>query len=483
MKNFLFLSIVGTFFLLHFEGAKVALFDVPVYFVEIGVIASMAALFFNSSFPRRRESSHHLLNSISPQTKFVSYSLKAREIWIPAFARMTKEKVGIFFLLVSVSSSIIAATSPSAICPLSHEGLLRALGIMKSWFVFPIVFGYIVFHASHTYFSREKLILAFLISFLPIPILSFLGWLFGSGMTYDGRLEGFFNSPNTLAMYLTSAVILSWYFFRTCTSHPLFIIYNLSFLILLFLTRSVSAWIAVGVGILVFEFFKAVIPTKAENPRLPAGRQLPLAKNNNSTNKVCSTFTESWWNPDSRLRGNDKKKTLIIKYGSLLLFIILLVFSQWNNPRFENFFDPDSRSSFASRLMIWESAGKMISDSPLFGIGPGNFGKCYLAYQRYFPPYLEWSVPEPHNIFLAFWLGSGFIGLCAFCFLLFRWFRTVFRRIQKEGDLLLLSLAVIMITILIHGFFDTPYWRLGLSYIFWVVFFLGIREKMINNKF
>ena len=421
MKTFLFLSIVSTFFLLHFEGARTVLFSVPVYFVEIGVIASTVGFFLI-----RKQSKASFGNTPSVETQ--------------NFAPLRK---GIFFLLVGIVSSLIVATLPSAICPLSHEGLLRALGIVKSWFVFPIVFGYIFFHASHTYFSREKLILAFLISFLPILILSFLGWLFGTGMTYDSRLSGIFNSPNILALHFTPAIILSWYFFRTSKFsilHSPFSILPLLFLFLLFLTRSVSAWIAVGVGILFFEIMRTRIV------RVGANNYSPLRHGR----------------------------------GYIAIFLVctgIFFLSQWNNPRFENFFDPDSRSSFASRLMIWQSAGKMISDSPIFGIGPGNFGSCYLTYQQYFPPYLEWSVPEPHNVFLAFWLGSGLIGLLGFGFLVAWWFRNVFRRMQKEGDLLLLALAVIMIATLIHGLFDTTYWRMILAYSFWVVFFLGIRGK------
>jgi O-antigen ligase len=153
----------------------------------------------------------------------------------------------------------------------------------------------------------------------------------------------------------------------------------------------------------------------------------------------------------------------------------MIVLSQWNTPRFEHFFDPDLRSSFASRLMIWKSAKTMIVDSPLFGIGPGNFGSCYLSYQKYFPPYLEWSVPEPHNIFLAFWLGSGLLGLFSFSFLLLWWFRTIFSEIKKGGNRLILSaLTTIMLAILIHGLFDTTYWRMSLAYMFWIVFFAGI---------
>ena len=118
----------------------------------------------------------------------------------------------------------------------------------------------------------------------------------------------------------------------------------------------------------------------------------------------------------------------------------------------------------------------MIADSPFFGIGPGNFGSCYLSYQQYFPPYLEWSAPQPHNVFLAFWLESGLIGLLSLAALLLVWFRKLLLLSKKDARPASLALIAIMIATIIHGFFDTPYWQTGLAYIFWIVYFLGLRS-------
>lgn len=461
MKNFLFLSLVVTFFLIPFEGAEVFLFGMPIYLVEIGVMVSAVTLVLVQK--RERGMTQFVgANNYSPVPKCNSP--------LP-----TPIRWGIAFLLFGIISSTLVALSNQSTCPLSHEGFLRALGIIKSWFVIPMLFGYIIFYASRVYFSREKLIFLFMVSFLPFGIFSLLMWIFGSGMTYDGRFEGIFNSPNTLAMYLTPAAILSWYFFRkysfapqtkgeggvtsqsVCetTLSPLLVkarrnTFWISFFIfafLLFLTRSYSAWIAIFLGLFFFEI------VRIRNIRARANYILVGANN---------------YSP--------------LRYaGIILVFAGIIAFSQWNNPRFEHFFDPGSRSSFASRVMIWQSAGKMVVDSPVFGIGPGNFQACYLAYQKYFPPYLEWSVPEPHNIFLAFWLGGGIIGLLGCGFLVFWWFRNVFQNIKKEGGHLLLTLAAIMIAMLVHGLVDTPYWRISLSYIFWWVFFMGISSSSLQE--
>lgn len=456
--SFLLIGILITVLLLPFESARVLLFGMPIYLVEIGAIASVVALLL----ARKRKGG---IVGATPKTFGAPLPTPIR--W------------GIAFLLFGILSSTLVALSNHSICPLSHEGFLRALGIIKSWFVIPMLFGYIIFYASRVYFSRKKLIFLFMVSFLPFGIFSLLMWLFGSGMTYDGRFEGIFNSPNTLAMYLTPAAILSWYFSRrysfapqtrgeggvtsqsVCetTLSPLlakagrntFWISFCIFAFLLFLTRSYSAWIAIFLGLFFFEI------VRIRNIRARANYILVGANN---------------YSPLRHGRG----------YAVVFLaFAGILFLSQWNNPRFEHFFDPGSRSSFASRVMIWQSAGKMIADSPVFGIGPGNFQACYLAYQKHFPPYLEWSVPEPHNIFLAFWLGSGIIGLLGFGFLVFWWFRNVFQGMKKEGDHLLLTLAAIMIAMLVHGLVDTPYWRISLSYIFWWIFFMGISSSSLQE--
>ncbi|MGB2791119.1 MAG: O-antigen ligase family protein [Candidatus Moraniibacteriota bacterium] len=406
MQAFLLFNIIALFFLLPFEGARFVFFGIPIYFIELAVT------FFATSI------------LLAKNTSLSQKSQKKSVFVFPPSAINT----GILLLLGGVITSILAAHSESAICPLSPESFLRALGIFKSWFLFPLLFGYSMYLASQRYFSRENVIFLFAVSFSPFGIYSLLMWLFGSGMTYDGRFESIFNSPNAFALFLTPATILSWYFFRTRKTF-LWLAYTAMFFILLFSTHSFSAWIATFIAILSLEVVQHRITFK----RLAS---------------VLSIAT---------------------------IFISMVAFSQRNTPRFEHFFNLDSRSSFASRVMIWKSAEKMLIDSPIFGVGPGNFQSCYLVYQQYFPPYLEWSVPEPHNIFLAFWLGSGVVGLISFCILIILWFRNTLRIYTKtENPSVLLTLMAIMLALIIHGLFDTPYWRMSLAYIFWIIFFLGI---------
>ena len=152
--------------------------------------------------------------------------------------------------------------------------------------------------------------------------------------------------------------------------------------------------------------------------------------------------------------------------------------------KFQTFLD-SPRSSLESRLMIWQSAWTIIKDHSLIGIGPGMFQKYYLDYQAKFPPYLEWAVPQPHNIFLAFWLQTGLLGLIGFIWLLFRFFESVTPNRsdtpQKISKKLSLVLMAAMIYILIHGLVDTPYWKNDLSIIFWLLIALNYKANRLSD--
>ena len=106
----------------------------------------------------------------------------------------------------------------------------------------------------------------------------------------------------------------------------------------------------------------------------------------------------------------------------------------------------------------------MVAENVWTGIGPGRFQTVYLEYQSFYPPYLEWAVPHPHNLFLAFWLASGVLGAGAFLWLvslLFVFFRTSPNYKEKS-----LSLAILL-SFFVVGLVDVPYFRSEFSYLFW----------------
>ena len=130
----------------------------------------------------------------------------------------------------------------------------------------------------------------------------------------------------------------------------------------------------------------------------------------------------------------------------------------------------NERSSIASRVIIWKSAGKMLSDNGFLGIGPNNFQERYLLNQKYYPPYLEWAVPHPHSTYLAFWLGGGVVAFLTFLIMLFWWFREYICQNKKETILGIVSLGIITY-FLFHGIADTTYFKNDLAVIFWLAFF------------
>ena len=123
--------------------------------------------------------------------------------------------------------------------------------------------------------------------------------------------------------------------------------------------------------------------------------------------------------------------------------------------------------------MIWKSAFYIIKDHPIIGIGPGMFQKYYLDYQKFFPPYLDWAVPYPHNIFLAFLSQAGVFGFISFLWLIILFFKNTL--LKNAPYFTYISGA--MIYILSHGLVDTLYWKNDLCIMFWIILFCGIAKR------
>lgn len=298
---------------------------------------------------------------------------------------------------------------------LLNDEYRTGFGIIKGWFVIPLIFAWVVIETLRP----EKIFQAIYQSVFLVASASLVYFITGE-LTFDGRLQAFYNSPNFLAMYLAPAVIIGSRLWENNKKY-----YTLSLtliLLVLYLTFSYAAWIAVFLAIvtrLVFEkreFFR------------------------------------------------NKKIAMIL---ALILVVFLL---QLGTSKMNGLLRMEERSSFSSRMMIWSAAGKIISDNPVWGIGPGNFQDKYLEYQKYFPPYLEWAVPQPHNIFLAFWLQAGLTGLIGFLTLLFFWFKNLWKENKKEIQI---TSGLIMIYIILHGLFDTTYFKNDLAVVFWLIIFLA----------
>ncbi|MFZ3031909.1 MAG: O-antigen ligase family protein [Candidatus Moraniibacteriota bacterium] len=386
--------------LLPVAHLKVTWFGLPLYLPEMAVFCAAVSFWFS---PKRKE----------------GVSLPDKGVLI-----------GIGLFLLGALFSFLAN-------PLSLTGL----GMLKSWFFFPALFGYLVWFEMKEVSRRSKFLLVWFLVIAAVATRS-LSFFVSGEMTYDGRLTGDFPSPNFLAFFLAPGIFIALSFFLNAIKEQkrwneiFFGITLIVFFFALFLTHSYGVWFGVIVALLVFFFGRAFV---------------------NGTQK-------EWW---------------II---GLIFFVALSLFGfDQGNEKWQTLIHQEERSSLSSRVMIWQAAVRIAGDHPVLGIGVGRFQEMYLAYQVYFPPYLEWAVPEPHNIFLALFLATGFVGLIGFLIFFRRMMLLLIQTVLVFGETKKQQDAVLMLSLwtlfLLYGLFDTPYFKNDLAYLFFLTVALSLPVK------
>ena len=388
-KNFIFLTILGSpLYLIRFE-----IFNIPTNILEI----------------------------------FIGITLVN---WIFEIKKSRIKKIDFYILL-----PILLILSGLLISILVNSNYQTGFGIIKGWFIAPIIFGLIIYNAVKTKKDIENILNYIFVSTILVSSISLL-YCFSGRLTFDDRLSAFFLSPNHLAMFLAPGLLIGLIKLlskKTGSQKKIFLITgSLIVAISLYLTHSYASWLAI-----ILAYFASIIFI-AKQKKLRLG---------------C-------------------KKIFLVSF----LMLIVLLFLQQNNSKFQDLINLNERSSLASRMTIWKSSLKILSDNWIVGIGPGNFQEKYLEYQKYFLPYLEWAVPQPHSLYLAFWLQGGLLGIIGFVWLIYYWINIQFLYLNssKNKKQLTIILLAIMIYILIHGLADTPYWKNDLSLIFWIIIFLGL---------
>lgn len=301
----------------------------------------------------------------------------------------------------------------------------KGLGVIKSHLILPIFFAFSVATKKECLFSALK---GFFWGNVFLGICSAVAALSGK-LTFDHRLAFPFSSANELSLALAPQILLGFFWLKEELA-PLWqkIALWASLLLLslvLALTVSYSAWIALISGFLVTTFF----------------------------------FKERRW--------------FLFSFLAAIIVCASLVFWQIDSPKGKAFWQFSERSSLSSRLMIWQASWKIISDNPLWGTGPASFQQAYLSYQRFFPPYLEWAVPHPHNIFLALLVYGGPLALFSLMAIIASMLSNslLYKKGCRDKKTAAPSAAILAYSVyfLAVGFLDTPYWRGDLALGFWLL--------------
>lgn len=367
-------------------------------------------------------STQHLPSSSPPQLRRGGIKISFRNCWK-------------FWLPVAL---ILAGAFSATIWSLDVK---TSAGIFKSWILEPIVFGFLLLDIIKTQEQFKNVLLSLILSGAAVAAIS-LGYLFAGQLTFDGRLKAFYLSPNHLAMFLAPAFIMAlgfWFWAKKLWQKTSLLLVACLLFIVLYFTYSYAAWLAMAVAamFLLVGFYRS---------------------------------------------GIISRKNLYLVSGFLVIVFILTIFLQFHTEKLSNLLNSE-RSSWQSRLMVWQAALKIGQDHWFLGIGPGLFQKYYLDYQKYFPvPYLEWAAPQPHNLFLAWWLQAGILGLAGFGWLLINFFRWTVGAMKKTKQPLVIILMAVMVYVLIHGLLDTTYWKNDLALIFWAVIALSYAAGLLKRE-
>ena len=149
--------------------------------------------------------------------------------------------------------------------------------------------------------------------------------------------------------------------------------------------------------------------------------------------------------------------------GALALAVLVVLEVPFINQRIATI-----NSSAGLRTSIFSQALRMLAQRPLLGAGIDGFPVRVAPFR----PGNQTIELYPHDIWLTTWSEVGLLGLVVLAVLLFALLWRGARALPLTNDLwrpVLWGSVGAVVLILVHGLFDSPYWKNDLSVEFWLV--------------
>ncbi|MDD5109045.1 MAG: O-antigen ligase family protein [Candidatus Omnitrophica bacterium] len=161
-----------------------------------------------------------------------------------------------------------------------------------------------------------------------------------------------------------------------------------------------------------------------------------------------------------------------LKYEILTKF----KFSQTLNNRVKSIPQITTGSNL-ERVMLWKEALKIIRDYPITGCGLNNYSIVARHYKSF-----EGGGVYPHNSFLQKTAEIGIVGLLAFLFLLFSFFKIGVMHLKKKKNYLVLGFLAGILAFSVQSFFDTNLYSLQMVVLFWYILGLTIAVIKLDSS-
>jgi O-antigen ligase len=124
--------------------------------------------------------------------------------------------------------------------------------------------------------------------------------------------------------------------------------------------------------------------------------------------------------------------------------------------------------SVTVRASIYTQTFHMLADHPILGAGIGGFATRVAPYR---PPAQAVQI-YPHDLWLTTWSELGLLGLISFAVIFFSLLWRGWRALGRSTGIwrpVIWGAAGALVLYLVHGSFDSPYWKNDLSVEFWLL--------------
>ena len=115
---------------------------------------------------------------------------------------------------------------------------------------------------------------------------------------------------------------------------------------------------------------------------------------------------------------------------AILIIVAVLVLPQPYRARITSIWDPNYRTN-VQRFEMLRGGWEICKDHPWFGVGTMDLADTY---RRYMPPGAVHVHGHLHNIFLQVAATMGIVGLAAFCYLIYAFFRLMIGNLRRPLD-------------------------------------------------
>lgn len=423
MKKFNYYLILAICFLLPTYLIRFDIFGVPTTLLEILIYASV------------------LLSIVSCIKYHISCvdKLKKNYIWVPLLLFLISGVIGIF---ISPDKRV-------------------ALGQFKGFILDPILFFWVIITNINTKKEIKHILWAFIFSGIYVSMFAIYQKITGQ-VAHDGRIVGLFGySPNYLAFYMVPLTLVLLFLFYPKTSS------GVSKNTALHFEGNKNIWLNIISVFLLFVYIYVIYLTGSRAGLISFFGAIigAIIIKNIALLKI--------------------KKS--IKYLVVIAMIILALFIGYKYLKPDFSLSPDEGGRITSsnnvRWQIWETTVSKIiptNNNWIMGIGLGNYQPYFTDFTGGWVNYPEWISPwalTPHNLFLHTLLNIGILGLIAFVWLLYIFFKNI-----DFKSPISYAIFASMLAIMVQGLIDTPYWKNDLSVMFFMFLAIILIIKFMDKN-